>query len=388
MKSTVAGLTYRLLPFAGLLAIGLIFAGSGCQKKAPIAQDTTAPKAPAPSTPAAAPKQVDKAIATVNGTDILESQVQRRIDVRYKPTLDRLAQQSPQLAAQQEKILRQNIANDLVTEVLLDAQVKQAGIQMTEAELTAEMTKQLAAQKPPMTVEQYQKVVEAQGGDFTAMKGFLMQSMRYHKLLESKFASALAVTDADAKKYFDENSKEFQVPEQVRASHILISTKPTDPNADPNQVKVQAKKKAEELLKKVKDGEDFAALAKDNSSCPSAAQGGDLGSFGRGQMVKPFEDVAFALKVGQTSDLVETQFGYHIIKVTEHHDPNQIPFDKAKTQIVEQLTQQKRQEAIANYIQSLRKDAKISFVSAEMPATPEPSQPQIVTAPADANDKK
>ena len=116
------------------------------------------------------------------------------------------------------------------------------------------------------------------------------------------------------------------MPEQVRASHILISTKPIDPNADPNQAKAQAKDKAEELLKKVKDGADFAALAKENSDCPSNAQGGDLGLFPRGQMVKPFEDAAFALKVGEISDLVETQFGYHIIKVTEHQDPNQITF--------------------------------------------------------------
>jgi len=388
MKSTAAGFMYRFLPCAGLLAIGLMLGSSGCQKKAPSAADTTSPaKAPASSTPVAQSKEEDKVVATVNGTDIMASQVQRRIDVRYKPTLARLAQQSPQLAAQQEKLLRQNIVNDLVTETLLEEQVKQAGVQVTEEELTAEMTKQLAAQQPPMTVEQYQKIVEAQGGDFQAMKGFLMQSMRYHKLLESKFASNLAVTDADAKKYYDENAKEFQVPEQVRASHILISTKPTDPNGDPNQAKVQAKQKAEELLKKAKDGADFAALAKENSSCPSAAQGGDLGTFPRGQMVKPFEDAAFAMKVGQISDLVETQFGYHIIKLTEHQDPNQVAFDKAKTGIVDQLTQRKRQEAITQYVQSLRQAAKISVTSTYTPEMPEPVQPKIVT-PADANNKK
>jgi peptidyl-prolyl cis-trans isomerase C len=173
----------------------------------------------------------------------------------------------------------------------------------------------------------------------------------------------------------------------VRASHILISTKPTDPNADPNQVKVQAKSKAEDLLKKAKEGADFAALAKENSSCPSAAQGGDLGSFPRGQMVKPFEDAAFALKVGQISDLVETEFGYHIIKVTEHQDPNQIAFDKAKTNILNELTQQKKQEAARKYVDSLRQSAKITFPSSAAAPAPQASQP-ILAAPADANNKR
>jgi peptidyl-prolyl cis-trans isomerase C len=339
-----------------------------------------------PATPAVQPQE-DKVLATVNGVNITESQVQKRIEVRYKPILAKLAQQSPQLAAQQEKILRQNVANDLVTEMLLDEQVKQAGLQVTEEELTAEMTKQLAAQNPPMSIEQYQKIVEAQGGNFPAMKGFLMQSMRYHKLLEAKFASTLMVTDADAKKYYDENSKEFLSPERVRASHILISTRPTDPNTDPNQLKVQAKQKAEELLKKAKDGADFAALAKENSEDPgSKAQSGDLGLFPRGQMVKPFEDAAFGLQVGEISSLVETQFGYHIIKVTERLDPAPVPFEEAQKTITEELVQKKRGEAIRTYIESLRQNAKIVFPPGSALA-PEASQPKIV-APADANSKK
>ena len=387
MNSTVVGFIRRFFPLVGLPTIVVGMGLSGCQKKTPTAPDKGAPsQTAAPSTPAAQ-TQEDKVVATINGTNIMESQVQQRIDVRYKPTLAKLAEQSPQLAAQQEKMLRQNITNDLVTEVLLDEQAKQAGIQVTQEDLTAEMTKQLAAQNPPMTIEQYQKIVEAQGGDFQAMKGFLLQSMKYHKLLESKFAGTLAVTEADAKKYYGENASQFQTPEQVRASHILISTKPTDPNADPNQVKVQAKQKAEELLTKVKGGADFAALAKENSSCPSAAQGGDLGVFPRGQMVKPFEDAAFGLQVGEVSNLVETQFGYHIIKVTERHDPNQVAFEKAKTDIIEQLTQQKRAEAIRKYVESLRQGAKIAFPSGPAAPAPEPSQPMIVT-PADANNKK
>jgi peptidyl-prolyl cis-trans isomerase C len=389
MKITVAGLMRRSFALIGLSAVVLLAGSSGCQKKGPTAAEkstSAAAPAPAPSAPAAAPQE-DKVVATVNGTNIMESQVQSRIDGEYKPMLAKYAAQSPELAAQQEKMLRQALTNSLVVECLLNEEARKANIEVTDAELTAEMSKRLAAMNPPYTLEQYQKIVEAQGGDFEATKRGHMRELKYTRLFEAKFGATIAVTEADARKYYDENIKEFQVPEQVRASHILVSTKPTDPNGDPNQAKVQAKKKAEELLKKVKEGGDFAALAKENSDCPSAAQGGDLGSFPRGQMVKPFEDAAFALKVGEISDLVETQFGYHIIKVTEHQDPNQIAFDQAKTNIISQLTQQKRQEAARKYVDSLRQSAKITFPSSPAAPAPQPSPP-ILVAPADANAKK
>ncbi|MCX5645279.1 MAG: peptidylprolyl isomerase [Phycisphaerae bacterium] len=385
MKSTVAGFVRRISPFVGLLAVGVMIGGSGCQKKAPPASDTAAPaQAPASSTPAEAPKE-DKVAVTVNGSPIMESQVQRYLDLEYKPLLAKYAAQAPQLAAQQEKVFRENITQNLITRQLLEEQAKLAGIQVTPEELTAEMTTQLSSLNPPRTIEEYKKAVEEQGGDFDGIKRILTDRLKYHKLFESKFASTTKPTEADAKKYYDENTKEFQVPEQVRASHILI--RPTDPNTDPNQAKAQAKAKAEDLLKKVKGGADFATVAKENSDCPSKAQGGDLGLFTRDKMVKPFADAAFAMKVGEISGLVESPFGYHIIKVTEHHDPNQTMFEKAKTEIIGQLTEQKMQEAIDTYVKSLRQSAKIVFPSGPAAPAPQPASPKIAV-PADANAKK
>jgi peptidyl-prolyl cis-trans isomerase C len=385
MKSTVAGFVHRFLSFVGLLAVGVIISGSGCQKKAPSTADTASPaKAPAPSATAEQPKE-DKVAVTVNGIPIMESEVQHYLDMQYKPILAKYAAQSPQLAAQQEKTFREDVTQNLITRQLLEEQVKLAGIQVTPEELTAEMTSQLSSLNPPRTIEEYKKAVEDQGGDFEGIKKVLSDRLKYHKLFDSKFASAAKATEADAKKYYDENVKEFQMPEQVRASHILI--RPADPNTDPNQAKAQAKAKAEVLLKKVKDGADFATVAKESSDCPSKVQGGDLGLFSRDKMIKPFADAAFAMKVGQTSDLVETPFGYHIIKVTEHHDPNQVTFEKAKAEVIDQLTQQKMQEAKDQYVKSLRQSAKIVFPSGPAAPAPQASQPMIVP-PADANTKK
>ncbi len=385
MKITIGRPICRSFALIGLAAVVLLAGSVGCQKKGPTATEKSTPApAPVPSAPAAPPKE-DKVVATVNGTNIMESQIQSRIDGEYKPMLAKDAAQSPELAAQKEKMLRQALTNSLIVECLLNEEARKAKIEVTDAELTAELTKGLAAMNPPMTLEQYQKIVEAQGGNFEAAKRGDMRKLLYSRLFEAKFGGTIAVTEADAKKYYDENIQEFQVPEQVRASHILI--RPADPNTDPNQAKAQAKAKAEEVLKKVKDGGDFAALAKENSDCPSKALGGDLGLFPRDRMVKPFADAAFAMKVGEISNLVETQFGYHIIKVTEHQDPNQITFDKAKANIINQLTRQKKTEVARKYVDSLRQSAKITFPSSPAAPAPPPASP-IVVAPADANAKK
>jgi peptidyl-prolyl cis-trans isomerase C len=301
--------------------------------------------------------------------------------------LAKYAAQSPELAAQQEKRFHEQILETLVVEQLLNEEVKKANIpETTDQELRLEMTKQLAAMNPPMTLEQYQKALEAQGFNYDVAKRGHAQDLRYEKLLESKSPGGFTTTEAEAKKYYDENVKEFQVPEQVRASHILI--RPTDPNTDPNQAKAQAKHKAEELLQKVKGGADFATVAKESSEDPTTKdQGGDLRLFSRGLMYPTFENAAFSLKVGQVSDLVETPFGYHIIKVTEHHDPNQTPFEKAKTDIISGLTRQKKQEAAQKYVKSLQQNAKIVYPSSPAAPAPQTTQP-ILIAPSDANAKK
>ena len=208
--------------------------------------------------------------------------------------------------------------------------------------------------------------------------------------MESKWADNVNVTDEEAKAYYDEHPKEFQKAEQVRASHILI--KPADdPNTDPNEAKPVAKKKAEDLLKQIKEGADFAALATEHSDCPSSAKGGDLGLFGRGAMVKPFEDAAFAMEPNQVSDLVETKFGYHIIKVTEHNPSSTIPYEEATAGIVEKLTNEKKATIANEYLESLKKKASIVYPTISFPeeegepaATPIPAAPGMMTSPPSA----
>jgi peptidyl-prolyl cis-trans isomerase D len=157
------------------------------------------------------------------------------------------------------------------------------------------------------------------------------------------FAAAVAPTDAEIQAAYEGSLAQYQKPEEVRARHILIKIAPDASEAE----KAKARARLEPLLDKAKAGDDFAALAKAHSEDSSAANGGDLGSFGRGVMTPPFEVAAFALAPGAVSEIIETPFGLHIIKVEEKTAARQEPLEAVRGSIVESLkTQQARATAL------------------------------------------
>lgn len=171
--------------------------------------------------------------------------------------------------------------------------------------------------------------------------------------LQAKFEEDTKISEDEMKKYYEENKDDFYT-DTVTASHILIKT--TDDNGKElsDDKKKEAKKTAEEALAKVKSGEDFAEVAKEYSQDSSASNGGELGTFGRGKMVTEFEDAAFAMKSGEISDIVETEYGYHIIKVTDRVD-KQETYDEVKDEIKSTLASEKYTE----YVEKLKKDSTI-----------------------------
>ena len=142
---------------------------------------------------------------------------------------------------------------------------------------------------------------------------------------------------------------------RCKASHILIKV---DAKADEAQ-KAEARKKIEEVQQKLKDGGDFAALAKEYSEGPSSAKGGDLGYFRRGQMVKPFEEAALALKPNEVSDIVETRFGYHLIIVYDTKPEQTLAYADVKDKIIQRMKQEKIEKEAVQYVDKLKKDGKI-----------------------------
>ena len=198
-------------------------------------------------------------------------------------------------------------------------------------------------------------MAQAKVDDATLKKYYEQNSSEFHvpeqaKVEYVKFSAddllaKVEVSREDARKYYDEHPNDFGTPEERQAAHILISV-----NAAASQTEQDAAKtKAEQLLQQVrKNPAKFAELAKQNSQDPgSAAKGGDLGFFGHGMMVRPFEDAAFALKAGEISGLVKSDFGYHIIKLVAVKPPRVLPFDEARESIVNKLRQQKAADKFA-----------------------------------------
>ncbi|MFZ1132106.1 MAG: peptidyl-prolyl cis-trans isomerase [Terriglobales bacterium] len=173
------------------------------------------------------------------------------------------------------------------------------------------------------------------------------RQIKYVVIDSSKMAAATTVTDQDLQAYYDQHREEYRVPEQVKVSHILIKTPLPAPGAKQDDKAIaDARAKAEEVLKEVKAGGDFAKLAERNSDDPgSAKNGGDLGWIGRGRTVPEFEKAAFSLGKGQTSDLVKSNYGFHIIRVEDKQSAHLKTLAEVKSEIEEKVKQQKTAHA-------------------------------------------
>ncbi|HVG03496.1 MAG TPA: SurA N-terminal domain-containing protein [Burkholderiaceae bacterium] len=249
---------------------------------------------------------------------------------------------------QSEAAFEQTLRNDLRKQAFLQAVVESAitpknvierieGILLEQREVRElRFPAEQFASKVSITDAQIAEYYQANRAQFEIPESVRVE---YLVLSPETIAGNLKIADDAAKNYYDQNKARYGTEEQRRASHILIPTEGSD--------KAAARKKAEEILAKVKSvPNDFAKLARENSKDPgSAAQGGDLGFFGRGMMVKPFEETAFRLKEGDISDVVETDFGFHIIRVTEIKPAQAKPFAEVRGDIERELRNQQAQKS-------------------------------------------
>ena len=160
-----------------------------------------------------------------------------------------------------------------------------------------------------------------------------------------KLLSTVSVTDDEIKKFYEDNKDLFKENESANASHILVAEED----------------KANEIYEKVKNGEDFASLAKEFSTCPSKEKGGELGTFTRGQMVKEFEDAVFNNEVATITEPVKTQFGYHIIKINDKNEGRDLAFDEVKDKIAAQVRRQKEQALYNEKITELKEKYQVKM---------------------------
>ncbi len=241
-----------------------------------------------------------------------------------------------------------NIAEQFVMMNAVKADAIKAGFTCSDAEYADAISNITARLPEGMTMDDM--FAEA-GVEKEKALGMLKDNILMKNYIDNLTKDAKA-SEEDALKFYNENQQYFEEPAEVRASHILVKV-----DDKTNTVaKAEAKAKIDGILAKVKAGEDFAALAKANSDCPSGAQGGDLDFFGQGQMVPEFEAAAFALATNEVSGVVETQFGYHIIKVTDRKEAGKQSFDEVKDQIKGFLGQEAAGKIMSEYFEALEKN--------------------------------
>ena len=177
--------------------------------------------------------------------------------------------------------------------------------------------------------------------------------------LDKAVAQKVTISNKDVKRYYNQNKDKFRQPEQVRARHILIKVNRTAPVEEQKQ----ARKKAEGILARIQAGEDFATLATEFSEDTGTKQkGGDLGFFQRGRMVPEFEKAAFSLEPGKVSDIVHSNFGFHIIKVEDRKEPAIRPYEEIKEQLKKKLEVDEKKKAVDQYVEKMAKEAGVEIV--------------------------
>lgn len=319
-----------------LLQSGALFAAE--KKAKPAKSKSSATNASAP-------------IAKVNGTVITRGELDRSVRIMLVQS-----RQTTPLSDEQKKSLESGLTNQLISAELLYQAGKKYEIKDVDKQIDSLVTQRKAKFPSKKELEKWMSDNSLTDKD---LKEFARKEIYINNLVEKDIVPKATVTEAEAKKFYDENPEKFKNPESVKASHILVGINANTTAAD----KAKAKEKAESLLKRVKAGEDFAEIAKKESTCPSAAQGGDLGYFSTGQMVPEFEKAAFNLKPGEVSGIVETKFGYHIIKLVDKKPAGTVTFAESKQMISDYLKTNKIQKEIGALVEKLRKDGKVEIMN-------------------------
>jgi peptidyl-prolyl cis-trans isomerase SurA len=294
---------------------------------------------------------VDRVAAVVNSDIIALSEV----EARAAPELARLrGEPDPVRRGELRALLIKRILDGLIGEKLMDAQVRDLNIDVSEAEIDLGVDD--VKRQNNVEGAQFEQLLAQEGYTIPAFRTFMKKHLSKLKLVNLKVRSKVKVTDEDLKAEYAKLSRDETQDFEVRARHVLVQVQA---KATPEQVE-QARLKAEQLMAEAKKpGVDFAALAKAKSEGPSASDGGDLGFFKRGVMVAEFDKVAFGLPIGGISEPVRTKFGWHVIKVEERRSAPAKPYEEVRDMLRDRLTRVQLEKYTDQYVQELRAGATI-----------------------------
>jgi len=287
-------------------------------------------------------------IATVNGTEITKD--------AYDYFFTQITRGAPINDPAKRAEIKKSIMEQLLMQELFFAESGKKNIKIDNAEVDKQVAE---IKKMHPDKGSFAKLLETMNMTEAFLKYILERNMAIDALIKQEITSKITISDKEITDFYAQNPKASESPEMVRASHILAKI---DPGASEAK-KGEALKKIQGLQKRLKKGEKFEDLAKENSDCPSGKDGGDLNFFAKEQMAPPFSKAAFALKPGEISDIVETRFGYHLIKMTEKKEASVVPLGDIKDKISQFLAQQKNIAEIKAYAAALKKKATIKIMN-------------------------
>lgn len=310
--------------------------------------------AAAPGTPAqeAAPKPVPAelpdVVARINGMPVARSEFERAI----RNVEMRAGRSVP--PDQRDAVLR-NVLDELIAFKLVLTEAQARSIVVNDPDVEARIAE---IRKQFKTDAEFQQALKQRQITLDQLRTETRTELIVNKTMEGEVEPKAVVGPEDLDAFYKQNPDKFKQPEQVRASHILF---PVDSGAT-DDAKKKTRAECEAVLKRAQGGEDFGALAKQYSKDSSASNGGDLNFFARGAMVPPFEQAAFALEVGKVSGIVESQFGLHIIKVTDKRPGRVVPLAEVSDRLTAFLKQQKQQQIAQAFLKSLRTKYKVEVL--------------------------
>lgn len=296
----------------------------------------------------------EKIIATVNG----EAIPQQAVDFELQRLIHFYHQQGMpdnQIQAQLPALQSQALDQAIGTKLLIN-ETRQRQVPVSAEELEQQFT--VYVNQFGGNQEQLVKAIEAQGMTVESFKEELRQGAMINKLIEQVCADVPAPTEEEMQAHYDAHKDEYVTQDRVLAQHILVKTDSSDEAS-----KTAAREKLEAIRARIVSGEStFDAEAKEHSDCPSGkSNGGSLGWFGRGMMVKPFEEVAFSIALNTVSEILETQFGYHIIVKTDEEKGHAPAFEEIKDKVKSFLFHAKRGQAVHDFVAALRAKADVKL---------------------------
>jgi peptidyl-prolyl cis-trans isomerase SurA len=320
------------------------------------APDKTVPEkaaAPVKKAPAGEGKVVEEIIARVNNEIITRSEYDKaRATAEEDARQDCASRCTPEQLQTAIEDRQKNSLRDLIDQSLLVQRGKDMGVSV-EAEVIKKLDL-IRVQNSLPSMEELEKAVSAQGMNWEDFKNNIRNSALTQAVIAKEVGSHITIAKEEVAKYYEAHKAEYIRPEQVALRAIEISTAGKKDAELPD-----LKKKAETALKRVRDGEDFAEIAKRLSDGSTAKQGGFLGLYKRGELAKELEEVVFKMKKNEITEVVETKQGYLVLQVLEHYDEGEQPLAKVENEIMDKLYSERMEPAMREYMKTLREQSYV-----------------------------